>query len=268
MKLGGSVITHKTADRPSLNGQALDRIAREIASVGRDLWPKALVHGAGSYGHPIVSRTRFCERLGTPQALAAWGQTQILQSELSNLVAERLLAAGVPALPLQASAVAVLRQGRLVHFEDRTLRHLAALGLVPVLGGVPAVDEALGCAILSGDLLVPAVARALGVRRFALGTDVAGVFDRDPRRHSDARLLPVVCPDNWEQVRQGLTGSTATDVTGGMAAKIAALLEEARAGVEATVFDATVPGAVAAVLRGERLGTRITAACQASGGGA
>ncbi len=259
VKLGGSVITHKAADRPSLNERALERIAREMASVGPDRWPVALVHGAGSYGHLIVSRTRFCERLEDPEALLVWGKTQVLQNELSILVAEHLLAAGIPAVPFQASAVSVLQDGRLVHFHDRALRRLAARGLVPVLGGVPAADEVRGCAILSGDLLAPAVARALGVRRLALGTDVAGVFDRDPRRHPEARLVSVVCPENWEQVREGLTGSTARDVTGGMAAKVAALLEEARSGLEAVVFDATIPGAVAAVLQGETLGTRITA---------
>ena len=258
LKIGGSVITEKAASQPRLNEDALFRIAEEIASVGPDHWPAVLVHGAGSYGHVIVARTRFCEHLEDRRALVDWGETQRLQSELSNSVVAALLERGVPAIPVQASAVAILEGGRVADFHVRVIEEYVRRGLVPVLGGVPAVDLVEGCSILSGDVIAPSTAWRLGIRRVLFGTDVPGVFDADPRSNVRARLIRVVHPGNWEEIRPALAGSGATDVTGGMAGKVSGLLEWARRGIESLIFDATAPGAVAAALRGERAGTRVT----------
>ena len=51
LKLGGSVVTLK--DRPRTpNTEAITRLATEVATAG----PRRLiiVHGGGSYGHPLV----------------------------------------------------------------------------------------------------------------------------------------------------------------------------------------------------------------------
>ena len=49
LKIGGSLITHKESDEPSLDTEQLTRIAAEIKNgMHQDL---ILVHGAGSYGH-------------------------------------------------------------------------------------------------------------------------------------------------------------------------------------------------------------------------
>ena len=54
LKLGGSVITRKDKNKPTLDPVNLDRIAQEIANANVD--QLIIVHGAGSFGHPYASK--------------------------------------------------------------------------------------------------------------------------------------------------------------------------------------------------------------------
>ena len=146
------------------------------------------------------------------------GETQRLQYELDAIV-RLLLAAGLPAMPVQASATAVLEDGALVHLDTSALGVLLDQGLVPVLYGVPAVYRTRGCAILSGDVIAPHVAHALGLGRLVHATDVDGIYSADPRADPLGALFHVH-RGNWAEVSARLAGSRSVDVTGGMARKV------------------------------------------------
>lgn len=264
LKLGGSVITAKDDTRLILRRNLLQRIAQEIASVAECLRPLVLVHGAGSYGHQIVARTRIHEKMETAADRLAWAETQILQNELNAEVCRIFLDEGIPAFPYQASSSARMRNGNLDGLEGIPLRELVKQGILPVLYGVPAVEETGGCRILSGDVLAVFAAKFLGASHILHGTDVDGVFDKDPKlstgMHEEEKQPKKwfrISRENWEQVKQGLTGSCNTDVTGGMAGKVQEALMLSRDGISARIFDATESGAVKEALQGKPLGTEI-----------
>ncbi|MCD6499097.1 MAG: isopentenyl phosphate kinase family protein [Deltaproteobacteria bacterium] len=257
VKLGGSVITVKSASSPRVRQDVLERLAREIASVPPVARPKVLVHGAGSFGHPIVSRTRIHERVESESDRQAWAETQVLQNELNAQVCRAFLAEGVPAVPYQASSAGWMDGGRLVMVEMEPLRLLVQKGLMPVLYGVPAADVHGGCAILSGDVLAPVAARALGLDMVIHATDVDGVYESDPNDDPDAVFIEFLDRHRWQEVREKLGGSHNVDVTGGMAAKVESLMDWARQGVSAWIVNALVPGRVGEALVGRPTGTRV-----------
>jgi glutamate 5-kinase len=185
------------------------------------------------------------------------GETQRLQYELAAIVTRHLLAAGLPGMPVQASATAVLRGGTLEHLDPTAVALLVEQGMVPVLYGVPAVDREQGCAILSGDVIAPHVAHALGCDRLLHATDVDGIFTADPRTDPGAVRIPRVARVNADEVRARLGGSTAIDVTGGMATKLGELLAWAERGLVSRLIDARVPGRLAAALMDEPVGTLV-----------
>jgi len=256
VKLGGSVLTDKRGDRPRIRRQVLARLADELASAprGRVL---GVVHGAGSFGHGPVLRSGIHRGAKTPTQRLAWGEIQVLQNELNAAVCRALLAAGLPAVPCQASATAVMDRGKLAHLDDTALREFAAHKMIPVLYGVPAADRAQGCSILSGDVLAPELARILGGNLLVLGTDVDGVFTADPRQHSDAARIRRITPRTWPTFAGSLGGATSRDVTGGMRGKVATLIEHARQGLCARIVDINRPGHLANALRGADVGTLI-----------
>ena len=64
LKFGGSVITDKKSEIPKAKHKALDRICNILKDKERNM---IIVHGAGSYGHPIAKRYALAEGLNSSQ---------------------------------------------------------------------------------------------------------------------------------------------------------------------------------------------------------
>ena len=253
LKIGGSVITDRTQDRPRIRRSALRAIASQITGAYRSGgFQLVLIHGAGSFGHPIVQRTGIDRGIKTERHRIAFGETQRLQTVLNSIVVGCLLREGLPAFPFQASANAVLVGGQIRSFGIEPLQGLLRSGMVPVLYGVPSCDTDQGCSILSGDQMASYLALPLQAEQVLHGTNVKGIFTADPFREPDARFVPQIDLRVQNSLPDGIGGSSVTDVTGGMRKK---LEELKRSGTFCQVFDATVAGNVRKALSGEVVGT-------------
>jgi len=256
LKIGGSVITDRSQEGPVPLRKSMDRISREIAQAVDILPPirLILIHGAGSFGHPIVKRTGIDQGLSRPGHRQAMGETQRLQNWLNTFFVRHLLRAGLPAFPCQASASSVTNRGRLVSMDFRALAGLLDQGMVPVLFGVPSFDTEQGCSILSGDVLAIQLFQRFSADSVLHGTNVRGVFTADPASEPDAEFLPTVDLRRENVLPAGIGGSSMVDVTGGLRNKLEKLLSVRASG---RIFDATVPGNVLRALSGEAVGTRV-----------
>jgi aspartate kinase len=112
-------------------------------------------------------------------------------------LAAALHALGVPARSLRGGEAGVRADGafgeaRVTRVDARRLRALLARGIVPVVSGFQGerVDREVATLGRGGsDPSAGALAAALGPAPCHIVTDVDGVYDRDPRRHTDARPL-------------------------------------------------------------------------------
>ena len=257
LKLGGSVITVK--EEPLRPDEAtIKRLASEVAASGVE--ELVVVHGGGSFGHPIADRYSIHEGFREPGQLRGLAETHLAMEELNKLVVEALIAEGVPAVPLPPLSCFTTRRGIISKAFLAPLRALLALGAVPVLYGDVVMDEELGFTILSGDQIVAHVALSLAATRVVLALDVDGVFNKDPKKHPDAVLLEVLRPEDVPSVEAGEVA--AVDVTGGMARKLSEMARVASAGIPVFFTSARKPGNVLKALRGEKVrGTLLTSKC-------
>ena len=251
LKLGGSVITEKNSETPQVDFSNLNRLASEIAEARPS--QLILMHGAGSYGHTIVKRTGINKGIETREQVLAFAETQRLQNELNSVVCKALIERGVPAIPVQASASAVMEKGRLISMDSEAVRGMLDTGLVPVLYGVPAHDKVQKCSILSADQIAPYLALKLGANKIIHGTNVDGVFTGDPNKEPSAKLILEITSANFDEVKQWLTGSSAVDVTGGMFGKVFECMTVARQGIESVLVNALKPDYVRNALAGKEV---------------
>lgn len=251
IKIGGSVITNKKSGKPKINSKNLKTIARQLEDFKA---PYVLIHGAGSYGHPIAQRTGINKGITSITQLLAFAQTQRLQNVLNAIVCDELIKRGIPAFPAQASAHAVMEKGRLVKMDTDAIAGMVGMGVVPVCYGVPAYDKAMGCSILSGDQIAPYLAKKLGAKHIIEAGDVEGLFTINPKRDKSAKLIPSVTATSYNEVVAHLNGSMATDVTGGMKQKYLELLSAAESGITAQIVHFK---SLRAALEGEPIGTVI-----------
>jgi isopentenyl phosphate kinase len=229
VKLGGSVLTDKSTPE-TVRPEVIARLAREVASAlsarsgeagssGRGL-RLVLAHGSGSFGHVAARRYGTRQGVRSPADWRGFAKVAGIAARLNQIVTDAFLAAGVPVWSLQPSASARCRAGELVGLETAPIEQALDAGLVPLLYGDVALDEVQGGTIISTEQIFAFLARRLPPVRLILVGVVDGVFEADPLGDPLARPVPEISPANWQAVRAVLGGSHATDVTGGMLAKV------------------------------------------------
>jgi isopentenyl phosphate kinase len=223
LKLGGSVITDKSADC-AINRDQLASIAGSIAQARTG--GIVVIHGAGSCGHPEAKRYNLDVGAITGQTEGIY-VTHRAVSRLNEEVVATLRGQGVAAIGVHPLHTAIADNGRLVSFECRHLETMLELGMVPVIHGDVVMDLSRGACIVSGDQLVRYLAVGLAISRVGLATDVPGVLDGE-------RVVPEITRDTMPTLRIG--NSMHTDVTGGMRGKINELLELSEAGIGSDIF--------------------------------
>ncbi|RLG13835.1 MAG: amino acid kinase [Candidatus Nanohalarchaeota archaeon] len=258
LKIGGSVITKKEEEVPAVNMENLQKIAKQIGEF-YNLNKTAkliIIHGAGSYGHQIVHKTDIHNGVKTKSQLIDFAQTQRLQNELDLIATEVLIENGIPAMPVQASAMAVMKNKKLSRMDADAIEGLMNTGIVPVLYGVPAFDEVIKCSILSGDEIAPYLAKKLKFDKIIHATNVNGIFTSNPFEDEKAKLIKKINKTNFGKIKKGITGSNTVDVTGGMLRKVTELMEIADCGIKSQIISALVEGNVKKALDGdESIGT-------------
>ena len=239
LKLGGSVVTEK--DRPeTVDDGALAAAADAVADGTDDL---VVVHGGGSFGHHHAAEYGVSTTDGThdPSGVRAiHGAMKRLNDAVVGALADR----GVPAVPVHPFSAASRDADCKLTLPTDQVTTLLAEGFVPVLHGDLVAHAGEGATVLSGDELVVELAGAVGATRVGVCSTVPGVLD------ADGAVIDRI--DSFEAVAEALGGSDSTDVSGGMAGKVQALLALES---PAHIFG---PDALAAFLAGEAPGTTVT----------
>lgn len=250
LKLGGSVVTRKdraeTVDDVNLAALA-DAVADHVESrtgAGRERTAAdlVLVHGGGSFGHHHASEHGVSTSDGSRDAAGARAIHGAMK-ELNGAVLAALADRDVPALPVHPLSAAHRGSDGALTLPTGQVAAMLDEGFVPVLHGDVVAHRGKGVTILSGDELVVELARALDADDVGLCSAVPGVLD--------GRGEVVERIESFSDVADALGGSDATDVTGGMAAKVRQLLA---LDAPAHVFDVDE---VTAFLAGEEPGSRI-----------
>ena len=245
LKLGGSLLTDKT-QAEALRGDVLARLAAEIAAAraARPGLRLVLGHGSGSFGH--VAAARHGTRGGVAGAAAWHGFAEVSDAaaRLNRHVVAALLAAGVGAVGLPPSASAVVEDGAIRQMAVAPVVAALDAGLLPVVFGDVAFDTVRGGTIISTEEVLAFLAHALRPAWLLLAGETAGVLDAGGQ--VVARITRATLPD----VLPALGGSRGTDVTGGMASKVMAMLDlaAARPGLGVRVFSGLQPGLLTELL--------------------
>ncbi|MFQ5815424.1 MAG: isopentenyl phosphate kinase [Candidatus Hydrothermarchaeaceae archaeon] len=255
LKLGGSLITDKSK-RFVIRKEAVERVAKEIEESGVLQSGLVIVHGGGSFGHPVAKEYGLDGGLIGPAQIQGVAATRSAMTKLNTYLVEVLVGRSIPAVSVQTSAVVFCKAGRIERFDFRFIKKLLTSGLVPILYGDVVVDSELRFSILSGDQIVSYLSRSLNPDRIILATDVDGVFDMDPKeaRGSKARLIPVLTYQEFASIDFG----ERNDATGGIKGKLVELLTLAQDGHEAYIINALRRDRLKKALSGiEVKGTRV-----------
>ncbi|MFH1520396.1 MAG: isopentenyl phosphate kinase [Candidatus Micrarchaeota archaeon] len=216
LKLGGSIITNKSGWREA-NLSAINALAKAVAKAWKKSRDWIIVHGAGSFGHPLVVKYNLNDGITSTEQKLRFAETHEACTELSVLVCSALNNEGVPAIPIPPAVVITSKNKRIHSFNTKLIEDYLKSGYVPLLFGDMVPDLELGGSVCSGDQIISYLGK--GAEKIVLATDVDGVLD------DSGKVIPEISEENFAEISKHLKNSTKKDVTGAMAGKLKELLE-------------------------------------------
>ena len=242
-------MTNKDSKTSEVDFSSLKRIASEIRdSMDNSQKQLIIVHGAGSFGHPPAKKHRIGEEFDSklyPQKRLGFCEIQNEVKKLNMFICEAFINEGLPVIALPASSFITATDKRITSGNLDLFKNYLSKGFIPVIYGDVVLDGDLEFCVISGDQLIQYLAKNLNPTRVVMGTDVDGVYNKNPKTHDDAIFF-----DKFTSLEDldTLEGTTNVDVTGGMVGKIKELLDLADLGIESKIINTEVEGNIFKVL--------------------
>lgn len=250
VKLGGSVITD-TAEEEKAKIDEIERLLSELYEAKKEKGFKLLIgHGGGSFPHVPAKKYGVNDGMTEDNRIGV-AITHNSAQKLNRIVVDAGIKLGMPVFPFSASSFLLSSGGSIVSGHTGSIEEALNRGLIPVVYGDVALDLEKGSTIVSTEDIFAYLAKTLGPKAVILGTDVDGIFDKDPKDFGDAKLIDRVDSGNVDSITESAGGSQKVDVTGGMKSKVRTLYSMIKGtGSKGYIANATKPGLIKSILTG------------------
>ena len=224
IKLGGALITDKSTPY-TIREDIIEKAANEIKEcIDLDLIEGlVLIHGVGSFGHPPVLKYELYKGFKDPEQLMHLSSTQQIVNQLRNKIGEVFRKVDIPINLMHASSMVIGNKMKITEFAFEALKGYLSLGMVPLIGGDMMYDNGMGFSVCSGDQLSVVISKEVKASRLIFATDVAGIYDSDPKTNKDASLIREININEVETIFKQLDESKAADASGRMKGKLMTL---------------------------------------------
>ena len=250
VKVGTSTLAHPTGRLNIQRMEKLCKVLSDLKNMGHEII--LVSSGAIAMGFGKLNLSERPKDVPTKQASAAVGQCELMYiydklfTEYNHTVAQLLITAP----DIEEGGV------RKQNFHN-TLARLLELGALPVINENDTIStEEFG--IGDNDTLSAIVAVTIQADLLILLSDIDGLFDGDPRKNPDAKLIDTV--EKIDEHIISLGGGSGSNLgTGGMATKLRAAQMATAAGCEMVIANGQSPEVLYDVAAGTRVGTRFLA---------
>ncbi|MFQ5884101.1 MAG: isopentenyl phosphate kinase [Thermoplasmata archaeon] len=255
VKLGGSVITNKETVKDERSKQIFyrgrtSRLMGELISAKDRL---ILVHGAGSFGHPLSKIYELREGYRNKRHIPIVAKVQEDVRTLNLNVIQTMREKGIPAVSLPPSTLIKLSKGKLKSINVEPFRHYIDMGTVPVTFGDVVPDLSRRFGICSGDDLMLHLAKEFKPRIAVFVTKVDGIYTKDPGEKTGptAKFITEINEKTIKLIKE--PRDNVPDVTGRMKRKAKMMLTIAKEGVDCIVLNGLKRNRLRRAINGEKV---------------
>jgi len=249
VKVGTSSLTYDTG---KINIRQVELLSQVISDLNHSGCEVVLVSsGAVGVGMGKLGLTKRPDTIQGKQAASAVGQSELMSiygkffAEFSCQVAQVLLTKNV-------LVEETLRINALNAF--RTLLDWHVIPIVNENDVISTAELEFG----DNDTLSAVVAELINADILIILSDIDGLYDKDPGKFEDAKLVPVVTEITDELM--GTAGEAGSERgTGGMVTKLIAAKKVMNAGADMVITNGKNPKAIYDILEGKNVGTRFVA---------
>lgn len=246
VKIGTSTLAHPGGRLNIRHTEALVKVWSDIKNAGHEL----IIVSSGATGLGVgklqISRPKD---MVTKQAAAAVGQCELMYTydklftEYNHTVAQLLI-----------TRPDITGGGQRRENFHVTLERLLELGALPIINENDTISTE-EISIGDNDTLSAMVAASIRADLLILLSDIDGLYDSDPHKNPDARLIPVV--ERLDDHIRALAGGSGSSLgTGGMVTKLQAAQIATEAGCEMVIANGSKPEVLYDIAAGRPAGTR------------
>lgn len=244
VKVGTSTLTYDTG---KMNLKRIDRLAMILSDL-RNQGKEIILVSSGAQGIAMgkLGLSQKPNDIKGKQAIAAVGQCELMYlydkvfSDYNNTVAQILLTCDDIAIPRRKRNI------------QNTITTLLEMGIIPVVNENDTVSfEEIE--IGDNDTLSAVVADLVDADLLILFSDIDGLYDDDPHKNRDAKLLPVIYDIGAVKSLAGGAGSNRG--TGGMVTKLDAAERATGAGIHMIIANGENMDVLYDILDGKPAGT-------------
>ena len=257
VKVGTSTLAYPTG---RLNIQRMERLCKTLSDLKNAGHEIILVSsGAIAMGFGKLNLSERPKDMPGKQASAAVGQCELMYvydklfTEYNHIVGQLLITAPDIADGGSRKANFHNTMDRVINRNNR-LRRLLELGALPVINENDTISTE-EIAVGDNDTLSAIVAATVSADLLVLLSDIDGLYDGDPRKNPDAKLIPTVETVDERIIALG-GGSGSSLGTGGMATKLLAAQIAVGAGCEMVIANGEKPELLYDIVAGKPIGTR------------
>ena len=250
IKVGTSTLAHPTGRLNIQRIELLCKVMSDLKNAGHQII--LVSSGAIAMGFGKLNLPERPKDVPTKQASAAVGQCELMYTydklftEYNHTVAQLLI-----------TRPDITGGGQRRENFHVTLERLLELGALPIINENDTISTE-EISIGDNDTLSAMVAASIRADLLILLSDIDGLYDSDPHKNPDARLIPVV--ERLDDHIRALAGGSGSSLgTGGMVTKLQAAQIATEAGCEMVIANGHHPAALYDIAAGQPVGTRFLA---------
>ena len=256
VKIGTSLLTGPTG----FDGRVMEQVVKELAALKRERRLNILVVSSGAIGSGmnILGIRERPKVLPLKQATAAVGQARLMH--YYEVMFDQY-GDGLHTAQVLLSAADLDDRNRYINVRNTIHALFGMKTVVPILNENDSVttDE---IRFGDNDTLSARIAAKIGADLLIILSDVDGFFDKNPRQHAGAKLIPHV-PRITEQL-EGLADDTQAETSiGGMKTKLTAAKIACASGLVMVIANGNREGIIRDVLDGKAVATTFGAMSEA-----
>lgn len=248
VKVGSNLLS----DKSGVDIHRIEDVVADIAALKKKgLYVLLVSSGAVGLGAKELGRTTAVKQTALRQACASIGQPLLMSHYRSAFAVHNLICAQVLITRSE------LNERRTFVNLKNSVATLLELGVVPIFNENDVVSTAeIGTAVGDNDRLSAYVASKIDADLLVILSDIEGLYTKDPKKDSDAKLISeVVKLDDEVLSFAGSAGSVFS--TGGMKTKLLAAKIASTAGCSTVIASGYEREVLRRIYDGEQLGTYI-----------
>lgn len=152
IKIGGSVLTDK--NQPfSVRKKIIDRLINQIIASHKKI---ILIHGGGSFGHPLARKFNINSGVDTTvkNQILGLAETHKAMELLNSKISEEFLKRKTPAITIHTSSIFLKNMNKTEVLSVKGIELLLNLNVIPILYGDIILDLNNSFSIISGDRII------------------------------------------------------------------------------------------------------------------